>query len=182
MKEEVVITMKILVLNGSPRKGNTVTAINAFTEGAKGRNDVEIIDTYKLNISPCMGCGACECHKGCVAKDDSNLIVDKLVEADVVVFATPVYWWGITAQMKLVIDKCYCKGFLLKGKKVGVIVVGGSSIDNEQYSLIRGQFGCISKYLGWEILFHKDFFASAKTDLAGNAEALAELKAEGERL
>ena len=174
--------MKILVLNGSPRKGNTVAAIQAFAEGAKAKNEIEIVDTYKLNVSPCMGCGACECHKGCVAKDDSNLIVDRLVAADVIVFATPVYWWGMTAQMKLVIDKCYCRGMQLKNKKVGVIVVGGSPVDNEQYRLIRGQFSCISEYLGWDILFHKDYYASAKGDLAGNADALKELRAVGESI
>ena len=172
--------MNILVLNGSPRKGNTVTAIHAFASGAKAKNEVEIVDTYQLNVGPCLGCGACECHKGCIAKDDSNRIVDKLVAADMIVFATPVYWWGITAQMKMVLDKCYCKGLQLKNKKVGVIVVGGSPVDNEQYRLIRSQFGCIAKYLGWDILFHKDYYASAKDDLAGNAEAVAELKAVGE--
>lgn len=174
--------MKILILNGSPRKGNTVTAIHAFAEGVKANHEVEIVDTYKLNVSPCMGCGVCKCSNGCVAKDDSNMIIDKVVEADFVVFASPVYWWGITAQMKMVIDKCYCKGMLLKGKKIGVIIVGGSPVDTEQYRLIRGQFHCISEYLDWDILFHKDYFASEKDDLAGNQEALAELKAEGKRI
>ena len=84
--------VKILVLNGSPRKGNSVTAINAFAEGAKAKNEVEIVDTYKLNVSPCMACGACECNKGCVAKDDSNMITDKAVNADMIVFVSPVYW------------------------------------------------------------------------------------------
>ena len=78
--------MKILVLNGSPRKGNTLTAIDAFVEGVSNKHELEVVDTYKLNVSPCMGCGACQCYKGCVAKDDSNMIVDKIVEADVVVF------------------------------------------------------------------------------------------------
>ena len=174
--------MKILVLNGSPRKGNTVTAIQALTEGAQANHEIEVVDTYKLNVGPCMACGVCQCHKGCVAKDDSNMIVDKMVAADMIVFATPVYWWGITAQMKLVLDKSYCRGMQLKGKKVGVIAIGGSPTDNEQYQLIRGQFKCIADYLDWEIVFHKDYSANAKDDLAGNAEALEELKAEGKRL
>ena len=174
--------MKVLVLNGSPRRGNSLTAIHAFEDGAKAKHNVEIVDTYKLNVGPCLGCGACQCQNGCVAKDDSNMIVDKIVEADVVVFVSPVYWWGITAQLKMVIDKCYCRGMQLKDKKVGVIIVGGSPVDDEQYSLIRGQFGCISKYLGWNILFHKDYYASDRNDLAGNTEALRELREEGERL
>ena len=174
--------MKILVLNGSPRKGNTVTAITAFAEGAKLNNEVEIVDTYKLKVSPCMGCEACECSKGCVASDDSNMIVDKMVAADMIVFASPVYWWGITAQMKLVIDKSYCRGAMLKGKKIGVIIVGGDSVDGEQYKLIRGQFKCISEYLDWTILFHKDYSAYGTGDLAKDTNALKDLKSVGEEI
>ncbi|MBQ0041503.1 MAG: flavodoxin family protein [Clostridiales bacterium] len=168
--------MKILVLNGSPRKGNTLTAITAFADAAQINNEVEVVDTYKLNIGPCMGCDACGCTNGCVATDDTNMIIDKMVAADMIVFASPVYWWGITAQMKLVIDKAYCKGAHLTNKKVGIIIIGGASVDSEQYQLIRGQFGCIAEYLNWDILFHRDYSASARDDLAKNTKAIEELK------
>ena len=55
--------MKILVLNGSPRKGNSVAAINAFVGGASKKHEVEVVDTYQLKVSPCMGCGGCQCYK-----------------------------------------------------------------------------------------------------------------------
>ena len=102
--------MKIVILNGSTRKGNVYAAISAFAATAEKKNEVEIIDTDSVNVSPCKGCGVCQCYKGCVAKDDSNMVVDTIVSADMIVFATPVYWWGMTAQLKTVIDKCYCKG------------------------------------------------------------------------
>ena len=52
--------MKILVLNGSPRKGNTLTAIDAFVEGVSNKHELEVVDTYKLNVSPCkIGIAAC---------------------------------------------------------------------------------------------------------------------------
>ena len=168
--------MKILVLNGSPRKGNTLTAITAFAKGVSNKHELEVVDTYKLKVSPCKGCGACQCYKGCVAKDDSNMIVDKIVEADVVVFATPVYWWGITAQMKMVIDKCYCKGALLKNKKAGIIVVGGAETDDKQYKLIKSQFECISEYLAWDILFYNAYLATKTDDLANNESSIRELE------
>lgn len=76
--------------------------INAFAEGAKGKNEIEIIETDKVNVSPCKGCGACGCTKGCVAKDDSNEVVDKIAAADMIVFASPIYWWGLTVQLKTV--------------------------------------------------------------------------------
>ena len=170
--------MKIVVVNGSPRKGNTAAAVEAFLAGADNC-EAEVLNADTLNISPCKGCGACGCYKGCVAKDDSTAVVDKLVAANLVVFATPVYWWGVTAQLKKVIDKCYCRGAQLKGKKVGVIVPGGSPVDAEQYKLIRRQFECIAEYLDWEILFYKPYYATAKDDLKNNAEAMAELAALG---
>lgn len=174
--------MKILVLNGSPRKGNTVTAINAFAEGVGANHEVEVVDTYKLSVGPCMGCGACQCTNGCIAKDDTNPLMDKVVAADMIVFAAPVYWWGMSAQMKLVVDKFYCRAAKLKGKKVGTIIVGGSPTDAIQYELIGKQFKCISEYLGWDLLFQKDFAANDKDDLAKCEAALNELKALGANL
>ena len=56
--------MKIVIINGSARKGNTLTAINAFIKGALEKNEIEIIEPDKLNIAPCKGCGVCQCSKG----------------------------------------------------------------------------------------------------------------------
>ena len=87
--------------------------------------------------------GVCQCSKGCVDKDDTNPTIDKIAAADMILFATPVYWWGMSAQLKLIIDKCYCRGLQLKNKKVGTIVVGGSPVDSIQYELIDKQFDCM---------------------------------------
>ena len=171
--------MNILVLNGSPRKGNTYTAINTFVEAAKERNEIEVVNTYDLKVSPCMACGTCKMQDGCVKDDDSNLIVNKMVKADMILFATPVYWWGITAQMKLVIDKAYCKGSSLLNKKIGLIVIGADSTESEQYALIGGQFKCIAQYLNWEILFHLNYSAAEKDDLKNNPDALEEIRMQG---
>ena len=174
--------MKIVIINGSARKGNTSTAIQAFAEGATDGNEIEILAADKLSIAPCKGCGVCQCSKGCIDKDDTNLTIDKLVSADMIVFATPVYWWGMSAQLKLVIDKCYCKGQYLKGKKVGLLIVGAASVDNIQYELIKKQFDCIAEYLSWDMLFQKSYSAYDRTDLSHNEEAVAELKALGGNL
>lgn len=174
--------MKIAIVNGSARKGNTYTAINALVSGMAGKHEVDIIEADKLNISGCKGCGVCQCHKGCVARDDTNATVDRLVNADMIVFATPVYWWGMTAQLKLVIDKCYCKGMQLKGKKAGIITIGGAPTDNVQYELISKQFKCMADYLGWEIMFDMAFSANGTSDLAGNTEALSKFENAGKSL
>lgn len=173
--------MKIVIVNGSARKGNTLAAIEAFVEGAKERHEVEMIQPEKLTIDFCKGCGVCECHKGCVDKDDTNSTIDKIVAADLVVFATPVYWWGMSAQLKLIIDKCYCRGAQLKGKKVGVFVVGGSPVEAEQYALIKAQFDCMAKFLAWDMLFYQSFYATAKDDLKKDATTVQTLVELGER-
>lgn len=174
--------MKIVIINGSARKGNTWTAIHAFMEGVNEQDEIEIIQCDKLSIAPCKGCGVCQCFKGCVDKDDTNTTIDKITEADLIVFATPVYWWGVSAQIKQVIDKCYCRGAQLKGKKVGVIVVGGASVGDIQYNLIEKQFECMAQYLSWDLKFSKSYSATATDDLAKNADAVAELKSLAENL
>lgn len=174
--------MKLVIINGSARKGNTLTALDAFIKGASESNEIEVIQPDKLHIAPCKGCGACQCHKGCVDKDDTNATIDTIAAADMILFATPVYWWGMSAQLKLIIDKCYCRGLQLKGKKVGVIVVGGSPLDNVQYQLIQSQFECMAQYLSWDMLFHKSYYATAKDELAKNAEAMQELERLGQNI
>ena len=168
--------MKIVIINGSARKGNTLTAINAFIKGAAEKNEIEVIAPDKLHISPCKGCGACQCHKGCVDQDDTNPTINKLVEADMILFATPVYWWGMTAQLKQVSDKCYCRGLQLKEKKIGLIVVGGSPLDNIQYELICKQFDCMASYLSWDMLFQKCYYANARDELAKDVDAIQKLE------
>lgn len=174
--------MKIIIINGSARKGNTLTAIEAFVKGASKKNEIEIISPEKLHIAFCKGCGACQCYKGCVDKDDTNSTIDKIVDADMILFATPVYWWGMSAQLKLIIDKCYCKGLQLKNKKVGTIVVGGSPVDSIQYELINKQFDCMAKYLSWDLLFQKSYYANARDELSKNAAALKDLEDIGNNL
>ena len=174
--------MNIIIVNGSARKGNTLTAIDAFVKGASEKNKIEIIEPDKLDIAYCKGCGACQCYKGCVDKDDTNPTIEKIAEADMIIFATPVYWWGMSAQLKLIIDKCYCRGLQLNNKKVGTIVVGGSPVDSIQYELIQKQFDCMAHYLSWDMLFQKSYYATAKDELSKNAGAMEDLEKLGAEL
>lgn len=93
-----------------------------------------------------------------------------------ILFATPVYWWGMSAQLKLIIDKCYCRGLQLKNKKVGTTVVGGSPVDSIQYELIDKQFDCMAKYLSWDMIFQKSYYATASDELAKNKDSIKELE------
>lgn len=174
--------MKIVIINGSARKGNTLTAIEAFVKGALEKNEIEVIEPDRLHIAPCKGCETCQCYKGCVDSDDTNPTIDKIAAADMILFATPVYWWGMSAQLKLIIDKCYCRGLQLKNKKVGVIIVGGSPIDSIQYELICKQFDCMASYLSWDMLFQKSYYANARDELAKNVNVMKELEEIGKKI
>ena len=88
----------------------------------------------------------------------------------------------MSAQLKLIIDKCYCRGIQLRNKKVGLIIVGGSPVDNIQYELICKQFDCMADYLSWNMLFQKSYYASGKDDLSKDTIAVSELKNLGKNL
>jgi multimeric flavodoxin WrbA/protein-tyrosine-phosphatase len=102
--------MFILGLQGSPRKkGNTDTFLSAFLDRAARRGAaVKTIQAAKAGIVPCRGCGYCEKHGTCVIADDPMAaeIYGLIRRADLVVAASPVYFYGISAQLKILIDRC----------------------------------------------------------------------------
>jgi len=173
--------MKILILEGSPRKGNTKTAVTILEKGIKENiteAETETIHVCDLDIAPCSGCDGCADTGRCVFDDGGSEIVDKVKQADVLVFATPVYWWGITAQLKIVIDRFYSGSLKTTegpAKKMGLIVVGEGKQTNPQYRFIEGQFGCIAEYLGWEYVFAESYTALAPDDLAKDRIAVEDI-------
>ena len=147
--------MNILLISGSPRKnGNTNTLLEELTAGIleAGKHSVKTVDVTRMKIAPCLGCDGCKRgEKICVQKDDSQLLMNEMRQADYIVFATPVYWWGMTAQLKLAIDRLYADSSVLKGKPIGLIVTGADALDSPQYRLIREQFQCMADYVGFTI-------------------------------
>lgn len=102
--------MKIVILSGSPRRGgNTEMLVQAFADGAKARHDVEIVSVNDYKVNPCIGCNTCfrREDKSCFQKDDMKHIYAKLSEADMLVIASPVYFYGISAQLKAVVDRLH---------------------------------------------------------------------------
>lgn len=101
------MSKKILAISSSFRKGgNSDMLCDQFIRGAQeAGNDVEkiFVNDYKINF--CRGCGACNITHKCVQKDDMSVILDKMIEADVIVLATPVYFYNMNGQMKTLIDR-----------------------------------------------------------------------------
>ena len=99
----------LIVLGGGRANGNTAQLANAFMKGAKeAGHEVELISLNQLNVNGCIGCNACRYEKPCIQKDDFNSLVPKIKEADLLVFASPLYFWTISSKIKAFIERFYC--------------------------------------------------------------------------
>ena len=147
--------MRILVLNGSPRpKGSTKGMVEAFREGAvTAGHQVDVVDVCRLKIGGCLACEYCH-TKGqgsCVQKDDMQEVYALLKEAEMLVIASPIYYHGISGQLKCVIDRFYAAAYPTKPphlKKVAMILSSGDAnmYDGAMFSY-QGDF---LDYLGLE--------------------------------
>ena len=101
---------KILIIQGGGRpNGNTDQLVKAFTKGAVDvGHEVEIISLIKNEVNGCLGCNACRYGKPCVQKDGFNEMVPKIKAADMLVFASPLYFWTISSRIKAFIERFYC--------------------------------------------------------------------------
>ncbi len=99
--------MNVLIFNGSPRKkGNTEILLNAVTHGIrKNGGREEIIRLADLAISPCSACGGCDKTGKCIIQDDMIPLYEKIDQAERIVIASPIYFYGVTAQTKIFIDR-----------------------------------------------------------------------------
>jgi len=102
---------KIVVLSGSPRRGgNTEMLVQAFIDGIdKQKNSVDVISVADVKVNGCTGCNACygnDSHE-CVHKDGMQDIYGKLSDAEIIVIATPIYFYGISAQLKCIVDRLH---------------------------------------------------------------------------
>ena len=124
--------MNILILSGSPRRGgNTELLVEAFVKGASQKHHVEVVSVHDYKVNPCMGCNACfkNENNACIQKDDMSLIYDKMAVADMLVIASPVYFYGLSAQLKAVIDRFHNPiRDTYHIKKTALLLVGAASL------------------------------------------------------
>ncbi len=128
------MTKRLLILKGSPReKGNSAILADRVAAGAQEAGaDIESINLHTLDIRPCDACDACQENGGvCIIGDDMQTIYPKLLQADSIILASPVYWFTISAQLKLCIDRWYglqSSGWKkMAGKQVGVVLTYGDT-------------------------------------------------------
>jgi len=143
----------IVVLSGSPRKeGNTDMLVASFVEGAKSADkNVVVFRVADMKIGGCLGCRHCFKEKGvCVQKDDMEEILKAIQKADTLVFASPIYFFDMTAQLKLAIDRTYALlsvGTLIK-KAAFLITCGDDSEKAAEGTVVT--FKSICAYSKWE--------------------------------
>jgi len=168
--------MNILILSGSPRKGgNTELLAEAFAKGAAEHHHVEIVSVRDVKVNPCMGCNACfktngrssESHPNlfedgrvvtdegeangiCAQRDDMALIYEKMSLADMLVIASPVYFYGISAQLKAIIDRFHNPiRDTFHIKKMALLLVGAATLP-ELFDAILTEYNLCLKFFNLE--------------------------------
>ena len=148
----------VLIFKGSPREhGNSSMLADRAAEGAKFTGaEVESFFLHHLDIRACDACDTCQDTGVCILMDDMQMLYQKLRDADAIVIASPIYWFTMSAQTKLFIDRWYAlespQGSALKGKQFGILLTYG---DTDPYSsgainAIR-TFQDMMRYLGGHI-------------------------------
>jgi multimeric flavodoxin WrbA len=142
---------KIVIVKGSPRKfGNSAILADQVASGAEAAGaQVESFYLHGMDIQPCDACDSCQGVReiDCIIEDDMQILYPKLREADAVVYASPIYWFTVSAQLKLFMDRCYGFGgdtdepedHALAGKRIGVVLTygGDDPFDSGAVNAIR---------------------------------------------
>ena len=161
---------KILIVTSSLRANSNSDALaQAFAQGAReAGNEVETITLKVKNIAFCKGCMSCQKTLKCAIRDDANEIEEKVKCADVIVFATPVYYYGISGQLKTLLDRCnplFNSDY--KFRDVYLLATAAEEYDSAVEGSVKG-------IQGWVDCFEKARFAG--TVFCGGVDAPGEIR------
>lgn len=142
------MSKKVLILSGSPRKnGNSDILCDEFAKGAKeAGHEVEKIRVAEKNIGYCRACYACKKTGKCIIQDDMAEVLQKMIDADVIVLASPVYFYSIDAQLKALIDRTVARWLEVKDKEFYYIVTaadGEREAAETTIACFRGYADCV---------------------------------------
>lgn len=145
--------MRIIVLMGSPKPlGNTAHLVHDFKNGAESvGHDVRVLEIGTMNIKGCIGCDYCKKlgHTKCAIDDDMQGVYEVLEDADMIVFASPVYYFGLTGQLQSMISRVYAIDKPHKADKYALIL---TSYSPDVYDAIISQYNQIVNYSGGKSL------------------------------
>lgn len=144
--------MKIVVLEGSPnRNGSTHLLVEAFSNGAKeAGHSVRLVDAAHANVQPCTGCVRCGYEGPCVQKDEMEEIRAVILEADMLVFATPLYYYGMSAQLKTLIDRfCSFNGSIQRKHMRSALLAVAWNSDSWTFEALESHYRTLVRYLNF---------------------------------
>lgn len=142
--------MKIVVLKSSGHThGSSNLLADAFIRGAKeSGHTITEIDVYKANVKPCTGCVACGYEGTCVQRDDMTSIRQNILDSDMIVFVTPLYYYGFSAQLKTVIDRfCAFNGSLTSKQMKSVLITAAWNADDWTFEALETHYKTLVRYL-----------------------------------
>ena len=142
--------MKIVVLEGNPNKtGSSNMLADAFCRGAEeSGHTIEIVDTAHADIHPCTGCIHCGYEGPCVQKDDVNGIRKKILEDDMMVFVTPLYYYGMSAQLKTMIDRfCAFNSSIQRKHMKSALLTAAWNSDDWTFEALETHYKTLVRYL-----------------------------------
>lgn len=148
---------QVLILSGSPRAGgNTEALVDAFVEGLReAGHDARIINVREQKINGCVGCYKCFTADGtpCVQKDDMQKIYDAFDSSDMITFASPLYWWGFTGQLKIVLDRIFALvahyDMKIPQKDCAMLIVAEDARPANFEQIIPFYKTCLTSNLNW---------------------------------
>lgn len=144
--------MKILILQGSPnRDGSTAMLADEFARGARqAGHEVERVDVAHAGVRPCTGCVACGYGaRPCVQRDGMDAIAEKVLGADLLALATPLYYYGMTAQLKIVIDRFCANNSAITARRLDAVLLADAwNADDWTFDALVAHYETLCRYLG----------------------------------
>lgn len=142
--------MKIVVLQGSPNTdGSTAILAEEFARGARDAgHEVVRIDVDRADVAPCTGCVRCGYEGPCVQHDGMGDIRSQILSADMVVFATPLYYYGMSAQLKIVIDRfCSANASITRRRLKCALLAVAWNADGWTFDALEAHYRTLVRYL-----------------------------------
>lgn len=142
--------MKIIALQGSPNiDGSTAILVEEFARGAReAGHAVERVDVARLDVRPCAGCVACGYEGPCVQRDGMGAVRSSLLAADMVVLATPLYYYGMSAQLKTVVDRfCSFNASLTARHLKSALLAVAWNADDWTFEALAAHYRTLVRYL-----------------------------------
>lgn len=149
-KESARYCMRIVVLEGSPNKfGSSNLLAKAFMRGAvEAGHSVEVLDAAHADIHPCTGCIHCGYEGPCVQKDDTEKFRAAILAADMMVFVTPLYYYGMSAQLKTLIDRfCAFNSSIQRKHMKSAIISAAWNADDWTFDALESHYKTLVRYL-----------------------------------